>query len=318
MIVVCETVSETSSMICSAQTPNKLNSFGMIAQVLDSSVVEAVEKGLISTNISNTVDHSRIKILQEKCGWDALASRNIWSFGPEDSCVNVFVDDTLKSETNKELLYSIRESIVHGFQWSCREGPLCESPLRNTHFRLLSADIAMDPTMATSFSASRGQIIPTTRRLCYASVLLAFPRLLEPMYGWEILIPPSAISIITPAISRRRGFIRSTQPLPASPYHLVNAVMPLLDSFGFETEMRTMTRGQAYGQSIFEYWSMIPGDPLDTSITFKPLEPSPPESLAREVMLKVRRRKGLKEDIAIQSYFDEKMLMELASTQMEQ
>jgi len=32
----------------------------------------------------------------------------------------------------------------------------------------------------------------------------------------------------------------------------------------------------------------MPGDPLDRSIVFKPLEPSPPPHLAREAMIKTR------------------------------
>jgi len=35
----------------------------------------------------------------------------------------------------------------------------------------------------------------------------------------------------------------------------------------------------------------VPGDPLDKSIVLRPLEPAPVQSLAREFMVKTRRRK---------------------------
>ena len=56
---------------------------------------------------------------------------------------------------------------------------------------------------------------------------------------------------------------------------------------------------------IFDQWSLLPGDPLDTSINLKLLEPSPAPHLAREFMIKTRRRKGLNEDVSIVKYFDD-------------
>ncbi len=60
---------------------------------------------------------------------------------------------------------------------------------------------------------------------------------------------------------------------------------------------------------------MVPGDPLDKSIVLTPLEPSPAQYLARDFMIKTRRRKGLSEDVAITKFFDESMLLQLAKTQ---
>lgn len=40
---------------------------------------------------------------------------------------------------------------------------------------------------------------------------------------------------------------------------------------------------------------MVPGDPLDRNVVLHPLEPSPPLALARDFMVKSRRRKGLSE-----------------------
>jgi len=46
-----------------------------------------------------------------------------------------------------------------------------------------------------------------------------------------------------------------------------------------------------------------------------PLEPSPPQFLSRDFMVKTRRRKGLTEDVSIHKYFDADMLKELARQQ---
>ena len=41
------------------------------------------------------------------------------------------------------------------------------------------------------------------------------------------------------------------------------------------------------------------------------------DSLARDFMLKTRRRKGLSEDVSLKKFFDEAMLLELAKQENE-
>jgi hypothetical protein len=65
----------------------------------------------------------------------------------------------------------------------------------------------------------------------------------------------------------------------------------VIESFGFETDLRYHTQGQAFCQSVFDHWAIVPGDPLDKSIVLRPLEPAPIQHLAREFMVKTRRRK---------------------------
>ena len=77
--------------------------------------------------------------------WDALAARGVWAFGPDATGPNVLMDDTLPYEVDKVKLGGIRSSIVQGFQWATREGPLCDEPIRNVKFKILDAQIADDP-----------------------------------------------------------------------------------------------------------------------------------------------------------------------------
>lgn len=42
---------------------------------------------------------------------------------------------------------------------------------------------------------------------------------------------------------------------------------------------------------FFIFFQIVPGDPLDKSIVIRPLEPQPAPHLAREFMIKTRRRK---------------------------
>lgn len=115
--------------------------------------------------------------------WDILAARSIWAFGPDSRGPNILMDDTLPSEINRSLLTTVKSSIVQGFQWCVREGPLCEEPIRNVRFKILHAELSDEPIFRGG-----GQIIPTARRVAYSSFLMATPRLMEPIYAVEIQV----------------------------------------------------------------------------------------------------------------------------------
>lgn len=305
VVSFCETVVETSQLKCFAETPNKRNKLTMVAEPLDRGLAEDIEGGTVS------IDWPRRKLgafFQEKYEWDLLAARSIWAFGPERQGPNILVDDTLSSEgVDKSLLNAVKDSIVQGFQWGTREGPLCDEPIRNVKFKIMDAAIAEEP-----LARGGGQLIPTARRVCYSAFLMATPRLMEPVYYVEIQTPADCISAIYNVLGKRRGHVTEDVLRPGTPIYLVKALLPVIESFGFETDLRYHTQGQAFCLSVFDHWQIVPGDPLDKSVVLRPLEPAPVQALAREFMVKTRRRKGMSEDVSINRFFDDPMLLELA------
>jgi len=304
VVTFCETVVETSSLKCFAETPNKKNKLTMIAEPLEKGLAEDIEAGKVRINW----DKKRLgEFFQTKYDWDLLAARSIWAFGPDAAGPNILVDDTLPSEVDKSLLNSVRDYIVQGFQWGTREGPLCDEPIRNVKFKILDAGMAMEP-----IHRAGGQIIPTSRRVAYSAFLLATPRLMEPYFYVEVQAPADCVSSVYTVLARRRGHVTQDAPIPGSPLYTIKAFIPAIDSFGFETDLRTHTQGQAFSLSVFHHWQIVPGDPLDKSIIIRPLDVQPASHLAREFMIKTRRRKGLSEDVNIDKFFDDPMLLELA------
>jgi U5 small nuclear ribonucleoprotein component len=53
----------------------------------------------------------------------------------------------------------------------------------------------------------------------------------------------------------------------------------------------------------------VAGDPTDTSIKLRPLEPASGQALARDLVLKTRRRKGLGDQIAVSKYLDDEFVV---------
>ena len=102
----------------------------MIAEPLEKGLADDIENQIVSLDW----DMKRFSsFFEQKYGWDKLATRSFWEFGPEVQGANILLDDTLPSEVNKNLLNdgSVKNSIVQGFRWACREGPLCKEPIRN-------------------------------------------------------------------------------------------------------------------------------------------------------------------------------------------
>lgn len=298
VVSFAETVVDLSSLKCFVETPNRKNKFTMIAEPLEKNLAADIQSGQISMNLPPKELSS---LLQKKHGWDILASRSIWAFGG----TNVLMDDSL--ETDKTLLYSIKDSVVQGFQWCVKEGPLCDEPIKNVKFKILDSSLATEPIYRGS-----GQIIPTTRRVCYSSFLTASPRLMEPVYSVEIQTTSDCLPNVFAVLGKRRGHVVSDTPKAGSPLYTVKAFIPVIESFGFETDLRCHTLGQAFCQQTLDHWQVVPGDPLDKRIVLKALEPSPAPHLARDFMLKTRRRKGLSEDVSVGKFFDDSMIIELA------
>lgn len=53
-----------------------------------------------------------------------------------------------------------------------------------------------------------------------------------------------------------RGHVTQDIPKPGSPLYTIKALIPVIDSVGFETDLRTHTQGQAFCQQIFDHWQV--------------------------------------------------------------
>ncbi|ETN37431.1 uncharacterized protein HMPREF1541_08422 [Cyphellophora europaea CBS 101466] len=299
----CETVTETSAIMCYALTPNKKNKITMIAEPLDDGIAQDIETGAVK--IRSPI-RQVAKYFEENYDWDRLAARSIWAFGPDEMGPNILCDDTLPSNTDKKLLKSVQESVKQGFSWGAREGPLCEEPIRNAKFRVTGAELASEPIYRGG-----GQIIPTARRAVYSSFLMAGPRLMEPLYSVHVTGPADSVSVLYNVLMKRRGHVVSDGPVAGTPLYAAKALLPVIDSFGFETDLRIQTQGATSVQMVFDRWETVPGDPMDKSIKIRPLEMADARSAARDFVLKTRRRKGLSEDVDVKRYLEPELLQGL-------
>ncbi|UKZ75306.1 hypothetical protein TrVFT333_002984 [Trichoderma virens FT-333] len=294
----CETVVETSATKCYAITPNKKNKITMVAEQLEKGISTDIETGAV--RIRDPV-RKTAKFFEENHGWDKLAARSIWAFGPDEMGPNILQDDTLPTEVDKKLLNTVKESIRQGFSWATREGPLCEEPIRNTKFKVTDVVLANE-----AIFRGGGQIIPTSRRACYSSFLMASPRLMEPVYSVSVTGPEDSYMEVYNVLARRRGHVLSDGPVAGTPS----------TAFGFETDLRIKTQGGSMVSLVFDSWSIVPGDPLDRDQVTRPLQPASAQATARDFVLKTRRRKGLSEDVSVKTFLEPEFYQSLMESGM--
>ncbi|KAI1710754.1 elongation factor tu GTP binding domain-containing protein [Ditylenchus destructor] len=276
-----ETVAEESEVMCLSKSPNKHNRLFCKCQPMPDGMADDIEKGEINANDDAK---SRAKVLTEKYAMDATDARKIWCFGPDGTGPNILVDVT----KGVQYLNEIKDSVVAGFQWATKEGVLCDENMRGVRFNIHDVTLHAD-----AIHRGGGQIIPTARRVLYACVLTAQPRLLEPVYLVEIQCPEAAVGGIYGVLNRRRGHVFEESRIAGTPMFVVKAYLPVNESFGFTADLRSHTGGQAFPQCVFDHWQVLPGDPFEGS------------SRPAQVVAETRKRKGLKEGIpALDNYLD--------------
>ncbi|KAL4208347.1 elongation factor 2 [Rhizopus microsporus] len=276
-----ETVTAESSMDCLSKSPNKHNRIYMRALPLADELSDEIESGKISAKDDFK---SRARVLADKYEWDVTEARKIWCFGPDGTGPNLLVDITKQVQ----YLGEIKDSCVAAFQWATKEGPIAEENLRGCRFNILDVTLHAD-----AIHRGGGQIIPTCRRVVYASVLTASPGIQEPVYLVEIQCPDSAIGGIYSCLNKRRGQVFSEEQKPGTPIVNVKAYLPINESFGFNADLRSATSGQAFPQAVFDHWQLMSGNPLEAG------------NKVYDIVRDVRTRKGLTPDIpGLDKYYD--------------
>ena len=277
-----ETVTNKSSQICMAKSPNKHNRLYVMAEPLAENLVNEIENGTI-----RPADELKItaRALIDKYEWDQHDAKKLWVFGPDQCGPNFLVDQT----KSVQFLNEIRDSMESAFQNVTKEGVLAEENLRGIRFNIQDVELHTD-----AIHRGGGQIIPTARRVYYASEITANPKYQEPIYLCNISTPQEVMSGVYQCFSQRRGVVFSEESVQGTPLLEVKAYLPVSESFGFTAHLRSLTSGQAFPQSSFSHWEVINQDPFDV------------KSKAYEITMAIRKRKGLKQELPILSDYIDK------------
>ncbi|RXM92273.1 Elongation factor 2 [Acipenser ruthenus] len=193
-----ETVSEESDQVCLSKSPNKHNRLYMKARPFPDGLAEDIDKGDVSARQELK---TRGRYLAEKYEWDVSEARKIWCMGPDGNGPNILLDVT-------------------------KGGVLCEENMRAVRFDIQDVTLHAD-----AIHRGGGQIIPTARRVLYASAITAQPRLMEPIYLVEIQCPEQVVGGIYGVLNRKRGHVFEECQVTGTPMFIVKAYLPVNESF---------------------------------------------------------------------------------------
>merc|ERR1712113_978162 len=276
-----ETVTEISGTAL-AKSPNKHNRLYVTAEPMSEELSAEIEKGTAGPKAELK---ERARLLREKYDWDDAQARKIWCWGPETDGANVVVDTTVAIQ----YLNEIKEHVNSAFQWCTKEGPLCEENMRGIRFNLTDVTLHTD-----SIHRGAGQIMPPTRRVCFAAEMMGKPTLQEPVLLVEIVCPQDAMSGVYGCMNMRRGCVFEENQREGTPLVQSRSYLPVSESFGFVSVLRQQTSGQAFPQCVFDHWDNLSMGDFNTAGT-----------KLNDLLLAIRKRKNIKVEIpALSDYLD--------------
>jgi elongation factor 2 len=262
-----QTVSHRESILKKGATvmtrsPNKCNALWVQVEPLEATVLDLMEKGELEEETENK--HA-ISILENKAKYPKDQATSVWAF---DKNRNMLMNSTRNVQNLKEA----KGSIVSGFHWTCRTGPLCEEPLRGVKVKLTDAQLHENPEQREA-----SQIMRVTSRAILGSFLTAEPILLEPIYKIEVSIPTPWFGACSKILARRHGKIENTEQSGA--LTKITGYIPVEETLGLSAELRSATSGRAFWQCTFDHWQKLP------------------ENQATGIIRKIRKRRGLPPEI---------------------
>merc|ERR1719428_2361807 len=134
-----ETVTDESKVQCLSKSPNKHNRIYMRAVPLEEELANEIEKA--NSLVGAKADpKERTKKLKNDYNWSDEDARKLWCYGPETDGANVVVDKTVAVQYVNE----IKDHVNSAFQWTSKEGPLCEENMRKCRFNLVDVTLHAD------------------------------------------------------------------------------------------------------------------------------------------------------------------------------
>lgn len=235
----------------------------------------------------------------------------IWSFGPRINGPNLLLSRTNSANTNLPQKRSLfhpdttlapyASSILAAFRLITEKGPLAQEPMMGVAFileRFELLDVPWEPEAQCKFQAlASANLISLTKTVFEASFLFWSPRLMLAYYKCSIQTNADMLGKVYAALNKRHGKISSEEYIDGTGFFTVNALLPVVESFGFCDDLRGRTAGIAIPQLLFAGFQVLDQDPYWMPVTDEELEEfgatSNIENLALRYLLGIRERKGL-------------------------
>jgi elongation factor 2 len=251
-----ETVTKPGKRIGS-QSPNKSNKFWIRVKPIEKGIEESISQTKTKNKSNTSIKTETGNIV------DADLNKN-----------------ALFNATQEELFQEVKSSIVTGFRWACRTGPLCEEPIRDLQVDLVKIQIHKNSSLRSPDQVSRA-----VSRAIVGSCLTAGPTLLEAIYTIEIQVRTQLFGPCVNILIKRRGKVLKTEQRNGQT--TIMGTIPAGETLGMASEIRSATSGYAFWQLTFSRWSRIP------------------ENIQGKIIKQLRERRGLPRELPTVHMFGE-------------
>ncbi len=259
IVVYRETVTQIAGPV-EGKSPNRHNRFYIVIEPLAPELVEMIRDGTVSMNQPAL---ERRDILKE-AGMDKDEAKNVTAI----EGTNIFINMTKGIQYLNETM----ELVLDGWREALAGGPLADELVQNTKIRLVDVKLHED-----AIHRGPAQVIPAVRSAVKAGLLMAGDTLLEPLQKIQITVPSLQMGSATGEIQGRRGQVFDM--VTEGDSMTIIGRVPVAEMFGFAGDIRSATEGRAMWSTEF--------------IGFEPV----PANLLKEIVISIRKRKGLKEQI---------------------
>ncbi|HIJ06658.1 elongation factor EF-2 [Methanocalculus sp.] len=259
IVVYRETVTTKAGPV-EGKSPNRHNRFYIEVEPLDQAIVDAIQNGDVSMNMSQIERRDLLVGL----GMDKDEAKNV----KDIYNTNIFLDMTKGIQYLNETM----ELVLDGLHEALDGGPLADEQVQNLKIRLVDVKLHED-----AIHRGPAQVIPAVRAAVKAACLMANDQLLEPVQKIQITVPQDQMGAAISQIQGRRGQLTTTDS--EGDQIVVNGTAPVAELFGFAGDLRSATEGRAMWSTEFAGFQLVPS------------------SLVNDVVRGIRKRKGLKEQI---------------------
>ncbi len=246
------------------KSPNRHNRFYFTLEPVTPEVYKVLTEGNLPEGKIRSQDKLLIRDKMQEAGMAKEdASRIIAIKGS-----NLIIDTT----RGIQYLSETYELIIQAFESIIEEGPLAKEPCMGVLAKLRDAKLHED-----AIHRGPAQVIPAVRESLTNGILTGGAKLQEPKQIIRIDTPSSELGGAIRELSNRRGQVLEMTDEEGS--GIIKAKIPVAEMFGFEAGLKSATGGKGF-YSLMDQ-------------VFEPL----PEALQNEVVLNIRKRKGMKLEI---------------------
>ncbi len=260
IVVYRETITEKLTDAVEGKSPNRHNRFYFLLEPMAENVVEMIKSHEISMNLEAIERRDTLV----KAGFDKDEAKNL-----KDIYGTCMLFDMTKGI---QYLNETMELVIDGIHEALDGGPLADEPVQNLIIKLVDVKLHED-----AIHRGPAQVIPAVRGAIKGGLLLAGDSLLEPMQKLQITVPQEHMGSATAQIQSRRGQVFDM----ASEGDTMTVIgkAPVAELFGFAGDVRSATEGRAMWSQEFAGFEIVP------------------TGMAKEIVLQIRKRKGLKEEL---------------------